>query len=313
VEVGIDPVNERRKSAGIPTFKEAAELVHAEHKRGWKNGKHQAQWISTLEAYAFPHFGNSAISELDTSAVRDALAAIWLSKPETARRLRQRINTVVDWAVAKGYREHGLALPVIDKALPKQRTRAKHFAAMSYADLPAFLQTVRSRESMGRLALEAAILTAVRSGEIRLATWGEIDLEKRLWTIPAERMKAGREHVVPLSDAAAAVFERVVKFKRGPNSLVFPGTLKNKALSDMTLTKVVRDLGRSETVHGFRSSFRDWIAERTTFQPEIAEVALAHVNNNKTEAAYLRSDQRERRRELMQAWAEFCNAPDSGQ
>jgi hypothetical protein len=131
VEVGIDPVNERRKSAGIPTFKEAAELVHAEHKRGWKNGKHQAQWISTLEAYAFPYFGNSAISDLDTSAVRDALAAIWLLKPETARRLRQRINTVVDWAVAKGYREHGLALPVIDKALPKQRTRTKHFAAMA--------------------------------------------------------------------------------------------------------------------------------------------------------------------------------------
>ena len=313
VEVGIDPVSERRKSAGIPTFKEAAELVHAEHKRGWKNGKHQAQWISTLEAYAFPHFGNSAISELDTSAVRDALAAIWLSKPETARRLRQRINTVVDWAVAKGYREHGLALPVIDKALPKQRTRAKHFAAMAYAELPAFLQTVRARESMGRLALEAAILTAVRSGEIRLATWDEIDLASRLWTIPAERMKAGREHVVPLSDAAVAVFERVVKFKRGPNSLVFPGTLKNKALSDMTLTKVLRDLGRSETVHGFRSSFRDWIAERTTFQPEIAEVALAHVNNNKTEAAYLRSDQRERRRELMQAWAEFCEAPELGQ
>ena len=308
VEVGIDPVSERRKAAGIPTFKEAAAIVHAEHKRGWKNGKHEAQWLSTLEAYAFPYFGGTAVSELDTSAVRDALAAIWLTKPETARRLRQRINSVVDWAVAKGYREHSLALPVIDKALPKQRTRVKHHKAMAYAELPAFLQNVRSRESTGRLALEAAILTAARSGEVRLATWNEIDLESRLWTIPPNRMKAGRQHVVPLSKAAVAVFERVLKFKRGPKSLVFPGTLRDKPLSDMTLTKVLRDLGRSETVHGFRSSIRDWVAECTSFQPEIAEVALAHVNSNKTEAAYLRSDQRERRRELMDAWAVFCDA-----
>lgn len=306
MEAGIDPVAERRKRAGIPSFKEAAILVHAEHKRGWKNGKHQLQWLSTLETYAFPKFGGSAVSELDASAVRDALAEIWLGKPETARRLRQRINTVVDWAVAKGYREHGLALPVIDKALPKQRARVKHHEAMPYVELPGFLQKIKSRESQGRLALEAVILTAARSGEIRLATWDEIDLSACLWTIPAERMKASREHVVPLSEAAITVFERTMKFKQGPKSLVFPGLLRTKPLSDMTLTKVMRDLDRSETVHGFRSTFRDWVAERTSFPAEIAEVALAHVNSNKTEAAYLRSDQREARRRLMDAWAAFC-------
>ena len=306
VEAGIDPVLERRKRLGIPTFKQAAALVHAEHKKGWKNGKHQAQWLATLEAYAFPAFGEVAVSEIEAPAVRDALAAIWLTKPETARRLRQRINTVVDWAVAKGYRDRGLALPVIDKALPKQRTRVKHHAALPYSDLPKFMSQIKERESFGRLALQATILTATRSGEVRNATWSELNLDQRLWIIPATRMKADREHIVPLSDAAVAIFDRMKAFRRGTNSLIFPGTKRDKPLSDMTLTKVLRDLGRTETVHGFRSTFRDWVAERTVFPSEIAEVALAHVNSDKTEAAYLRSDRREQRVELMAAWAIFC-------
>ena len=306
VEAGIDPVLERRKRMGIPTFKQAAALVHAEHKKGWKNGKHQAQWLATLEAYAFPAFGEVAVSEIEAPAVRDALAAIWLTKPETARRLRQRINTVVDWAVAKGYRDRGLALPVIDKALPKQRTRVKHHAALPYSDLPKFMSQIKERESFGRLALQATILTATRSGEVRNATWSELDLDQRLWIIPASRMKADREHIVPLSDPAVAIFERMKAFRRGTNSLIFPGTKRDNPLSDMTLTKVLRDLGRTETVHGFRSTFRDWVAERTQFPSEIAEVALAHVNSDKTEAAYLRSDRREQRVELMAAWAIFC-------
>ena len=306
VEAGIDPVLERRKRMGIPTFKQAAALVHAEHKKGWKNGKHQAQWLATLEAYAFPAFGEVAVSEIEAPAVRDALAAIWLTKPETARRLRQRINTVVDWAVAKGYRDRGLALPVIDKALPKQRTRVKHHAALPYSDLPKFMSQIKERESFGRLALQATILTATRSGEVRNATWSELDLDQRLWIIPASRMKADREHIVPLSDPAVAIFERMKAFRRGTNSLIFPGTKRDNPLSDMTLTKVLRDLGRTETVHGFRSTFRDWVAERTQFPSEIAEVALAHVNSDKTEAAYLRSDRREQRVELMAAWAVFC-------
>lgn len=307
VEVGIDPVLERRKRNGIPTFREAAIQVHNEHKIGWKNGKHQDQWLATLKAYAFPAFGDVAISEVEAPVVRDALIAIWLTKPETARRLRQRINTIIDWAVAKGFRERSLALPVIDKSLPKQRDRVKHHAAMPYSELPKFIAALRKRESVGRLALEALILTAVRSGEIRLATWAEVDLKRRTWTIPASRMKGGREHVVPLSKMATALFKRMQKHGGGKDSLVFPGASRGKALSDMTLTKVLRDMGRTETVHGFRSTFRDWVAERTNYPGELAEVALAHVNSDKTEAAYLRSDRREQRTELMEAWSSYCS------
>ncbi len=177
-----------------------------------------------LEAYAFPSFGDWSIAHVDAASVRDALAAVWLTKPETARRLRQRIRTVIDWAVAKGYRDGALAMPVIDKALPKQRTKVRHHAALPYADLPAFMRELRARESMGRLALEAAILTAARSGEVRLATWAELDLKAATWTIPAGRMKAGLEHVVPLSQQAVAVFERMTAHKRGDNSFSLSGT-----------------------------------------------------------------------------------------
>jgi len=309
MEAGIDPVLERRKRDGIPTFREAAIQVHNEHKLGWKNGKHRDQWLATLKAYAFPAFGDVAVSEVHAPVVRDALITIWLSKPETARRLRQRINTIIDWAVAKGFRETGLALPVIDKSLPKQRDRVRHHAAMPYKELPKFIAALRQRESVGRLALEALILTAARSSEIRLAAWSEVDLERRIWTVPGSRMKAGREHVVPLSKPAIALFKRMRKYQRGKDSLIFPGAARGKSLSDMTLTKILRDMDRTETVHGFRSTFRDWVAERTDFPSELAEVALAHVNSDKTEAAYLRSDQREKRRFLMEKWATYCDGP----
>jgi integrase len=311
VEVGIDPVAERRKAAGIPTFRQAAALVHAEHKSGWKNGKHQAQWLSTLEAYAFPAFGDLSVALVDTAAVRDALVPIWLGKPETARRLRQRIRTVIDWSVGKGYREHGLAMSVIDKALPKQRDKVKHHAALPYAELPVFYAQIRERETIGRLALEAVILTAARSGEVRLARWSEIDLKAALWTVPAERMKAGREHVVPLSPAAVALFERMKAYRRQDCDLVFPGQKRGKPLSDMTLTKALRDMGNDVTAHGFRSTFRDWVAEQTTWPAELAEAALAHVVSDKTVAAYQRGTMLEKRRELMSAWASFCGGAQS--
>lgn len=314
IEAGIDPVAERRKAAGIPTFREAAKLVHAEHKGGWKNAKHEAQWLSTLESYAFPAFGDRSIAQVETADVRDALAAIWLTKPETARRLRQRIRTVIDWAVAKGYRDASLAMPVIDKALPKQRAKVRHHAAVPYTELPEFMATLRQSESMGRLALEAVILTAARSGEVRLATWGELDLEAATWTVPAERMKAGREHVVPLSKPAVALFERMKEHRRGTgdDALVFPGTKRGKPLSDMTLTKAMRDMGRQETPHGFRSTFRDWIAEQTTWPADLAEAALAHVVSDKTVAAYQRGTMLEKRRELMVAWAGYCEGATGG-
>ena len=314
IEAGIDPVAERRKAAGIPTFQEAAKQVHAEHKASWKNAKHKAQWINTLEAYAFPAFGDRSVGQVDAAAVRDALAAIWLEKPETARRLRQRIRTVIDWAVAKGYREAALPMPVIDKALPKQRARVRHHAAVPYADMPAFMAKLRKRESMGRLALEAVILTAARSGEVRMATWGELDLDAGIWTIPGERMKAGREHVVPLSPPALKLFERMKEHRRDDSeaALVFPGLKRDKPLSDMTLTKAMRDMGHTATPHGFRSTFRDWVAEQTTWPAELAEAALAHVVSDKTVAAYQRGSMLEKRRELMAAWAEFCEGASGG-
>ena len=313
IESGIDPVAQRAKAAGIPTFLEAAKAVHAEHKKSWKNGKHQNQWLTTLETYAFPSLGDRSVADVDTAAVRDTLAAIWLEKPETARRLRQRIRTVIDWSVAKGYRDSSLAMPVIDKALPKQRAKVRHHAALPYAELPAFMAELRKTESMGRLALEAVILTAARSGEVRLATWAEIDLDAATWTVPAERMKAGREHVVPLSKPVLDLLERMKAHKRGDSDLVFPGMKRGKPLSDMTLTKALRDMGRTETAHGFRSTFRDWIAEQTTWPAELAEAALAHVVSDKTVAAYQRGAMLDKRRELMAAWAEYCGGGSGAQ
>lgn len=312
IELGIDPVAERAKLAGIPTFSAAVKMVHAENEPSWKNAKHAAQWINTLETYAVPAFGNRSVAEVDAAAVRDCLAAIWLTKPETARRLRQRINTVIDWAVAKGYRESGLALPVIDKALPKQRAKPKHHAALPYAELPVFTRKLRETESMGRLALEAVILTAARSGEVRLMTWGELDLAAATWTIPAERMKAGREHVVPLSAQALALFERMKAHRRDYTDLVFPGQKRGKPLSDMTLTKALRDMGVAVTAHGFRSTFRDWVAEETNWPSDLAEAALAHVVSDKTVAAYQRGTMLEKRRELMAAWAAYCEGASGG-
>ncbi len=307
IEAGIDPIAERRKAAGVPTFREAAALVHAEHKRGWRNAKHGGQWLATLTAYAFPTLGDVSVSRIDAPAVRDALAAIWLTKPETARRLRQRISTVIDWAVAKGYRDGPLAMAVIDKALPKQRQRVKHHAALPHAELPAFMAALQSKETMGRLALEAVILTAARSGEIRLATWAELDLEAALWTIPADRMKAKRTHVVPLSAPAVALFDRMKAHRRGGSDLVFPGTGRGKPLSDMTLTKALRDMAVNAVPHGFRSTFRDWVAEQTNWPAELAEAALAHVISDKTVAAYQRGSMLEKRRSMMAAWADYCD------
>jgi len=306
IELGIDPVAERAKAAGIPTFSVAVKKVHAENAPSWKNPKHKAQWINTLETYAVPSLGNRSVADIDAAAVRDCLAAIWLEKPETARRLRQRIATVIDWAVAKGYRATGLAMPVIDKALPKQRGKVKHHAALPYAELPVFTAKIRETESLGRLALEAVILTAARSGEVRNMTWGELDLLAATWTVPAERMKAGREHVVPLSKQAVALFERMKAHRREYTDLVFPGQKRGKPLSDMTLTKALRDMGVSVTAHGFRSTFRDWVAEQTNWPSDLAEAALAHVVSDKTVAAYQRGTMLEKRRELMSAWASYC-------
>lgn len=304
---GIDPVAERKQEkVVIPTFKEAAVLVHEEHKASWKNGKHQAQWLSTLKSYAYPTLGDLLVSQIEGPIIRDVLAKIWLTKPETARRVRQRIGTVLDWAYAKGYRASEAPMRSLSKGLPRQPKKDGHFAAMSFAEVPSFLQTLRTRESMGRLALEALILTAARSGEIRMAKWPELDLKAGLWSIPAERMKMGRPHIVPLSPQAVDVFKRAAKLRIPATDLVFYGTKAKKPLSDMTLLKILRDMEAGVTVHGFRSAFRDWVAEETNYPGEVAEAALAHAIPNKVEAAYRRTDFLEKRRALMSDWGTFC-------
>jgi integrase len=265
IEAGIDPIAERRKAAGIPTFREAAAKFFAENHKSWKNAKHTAQWLSSLEAYAFPTLGDIAVSAIDAGAIRDVLVAIWLTKPETARRVRQRIGSIMDWAVANGYCETPLSMTVVNKSLPKARPKAKHHAALPYSEVPAFFETLQSRESVGRLAFEYPILTASRSGEVRGARWSEIDIDSATWTVPAERMKADKEHVIPLSAAALAVLSKAQHYSEASNDFVFPGVKAGKALSDMTLTKICRDAGVNAVPHGFRSSFRDWVSEETDF------------------------------------------------
>jgi integrase len=313
LRAGIDPLAAKRKALEqIPTFRDAAKTVHAEHKPSWRNGKHGAQWLATLQTYVFPHFGDVPVDQVDTGDVRDALAAMWLTKPETARRVRQRIGTVLDYAHGKGWRPHPFGMAAVNRSLPKQPPKIGHFEAMPYARVPEFLEAIRSKLSMGRLALEALILTATRSGEVRGARWSELDLDSATWTIPADRTKTGKRtgkpHIVPLSPAAVEVFRRAKPLRITESELVFHGSKRGQPLSDMTLLKVLRDLNEPFTVHGFRSAFRDWVAEQTNFPSEVAEAALAHTIPNKVEAAYKRTDFVEKRRKLMDAWASYCGS-----
>lgn len=310
---GGDPLAERRKVRRVvPTFEDAARTCHGEHKESWKNEKHAAQWLATLEAHVFPTLGPVKVDEIGTPEVRDVLLPIWLEKPETARRVRQRIGTVLDWAAAKGFREGENPVRSVTKGLPKQKDAVEHFAALPFADVPAFLSRLRETDQTGplvKLALEFLILTAVRSGEMRGARWTEIDLDAKLWTIPAERMKAGKVHVVPLAPRAVTVLEKARELARkpdDPNALVFEGSKPGKPMSDMTLTMLLRRMKLEATAHGFRSAFRDWAAERTNAPREVAEMALAHTIKDKVEAAYRRGDLLEKRRDLMKRWARFC-------
>lgn len=303
---GLDPLEAKRLAREIPTFEKAAKAYHGEWKKHRRNAKHEAQWLSTLKAYAFPRFGSLRVDQIGPGQVRDALADIWLTKPETARRVRQRIGKVLDYAHGNGWRP-AFTMAAVNGSLPEQPNKSGRHEAMPYAQVPAFLEALRERTSMGRLALEALILTAARSGEIRGARWSELDLDAGTWTVPAERMKAKKEHVVPLSPAAIDVFKRAAVFRIEGTDLVFYGAKRGKPLSDMTLLKVLRDLKQPYTVHGFRSSFRDWVAEQTSTPSEVAEAALAHAIPNKVEAAYKRTNFYEKRRQLMQAWATFCS------
>jgi integrase len=307
---GIDPLEERRKvTRVIPTFEQAAKSVHAEMVKSWKNGKHTKQWLKTLELYAYPKLGKLKVNKIDGPLIRDALAEIWLEIPETARRVRQRIGTVLDWSYSNGLRDTEAPMRSISKGLPRQSRKKGHFAALPHPKVAQFIVELRAKAACAStLALEAVILTAVRSGELRLATWSEFDEDLTLWTIPEERMKMGVEHVVPLSAQAADVFRRARDLQIEGNDLVFPNCRSGKALSDMALLQLVRGMDYEVTVHGFRSSFRDWAAEETDVAEAVAEASLAHSVGDKTKAAYLRTDFFKKRRVLMQGWADYCCA-----
>lgn len=311
-KAGIDPVAkmqaERRARLTIPTFEGAAKDCHADMVKGWRNAKHRSDWISSLDRFAFAAIGSTRIDQIDTPAIRDVLLPIWIDRPETARRVRQRIKAVIDWAAGKGFRDT-LDLSGLAKSLPRQPKTDNHFAAMAYADVPDFVAKVRDKpESVGRLALLFTILTAARSGEVRGATWPEIDFEAAEWRIPGERMKAGKPHVVPLSGPAIAILRTVEGLRTRIDGFVFPGA-RGRPMSDMTLTKAMRDMGETVTVHGFRSAFKDWASEATSFPDAVSEAALAHLDANKVRAAYRRTDFLQLRRDLMAAWAGYLEGP----
>ena len=312
VAEGRDPIvvraaAEQAKSV-TPTFGAFADAVIAAKESEWRNAKHRAQWRMTLETYALP-LRSRLVDEIDTEAVLAVLKPIWQEKPETASRVRGRIEAVLEAAKAQGHRtgENPAAWRGhLAHLLPKRGVLSRgHHAAIDYREVPAFLEKLRQREATAALALEFCILTATRSGETLGARWSEIDMEARVWTLPAERMKATRAHRVPLSETAFAILDKLSAAPTG--EFVFPGQRADKPLSNMAMEMVLRRMNMDAvTVHGFRSAFRDWAGNETHFPREVAEVALAHVIGDKAEQAYRRGDALEKRRSLMEAWASHC-------
>ena len=322
VRAGLDPLAEREAAAAVIqadaaetarkaiTFREVAEDYLAANGAGWRNPKHRAQWGSTLAAYAYPHLGAVPVAAVTTQHVLAALQPIWHVKPETAARVRGRIETVLTAATVKKLRtgenparwKGHLAelLPPRGKIAP-----VKHHAALPYADMPAFFLRLQAADGLGARALELAILTAGRTGEVLGALWGEFDLAAAVWTVPAARMKANREHRVPLSNAALALLRKLATIRQG--EFVFTGQQATKPVSNMAMEMALRRMKRSDvTAHGMRSTFRDWMGEKTNFTADLGEAALAHTLGGKTQLAYQRGTLFERRREVMEAWAVFC-------
>jgi integrase len=336
---GVDPIEARRverargalAAARAVTFKECAEKYMAGHKAAWRNAKHAAQWEATLATYAEPLIGALSVQAIDTALVMKVLEQeigsapgkswpLWTARPETASRLRGRIEVVLDWAKVRGYREGENPARWrghLDKLLPARAKvqKVEHHAAIPYAEVPELLTVIRAQEGTAARALEFAILTAARTGEVIGARRGEMNIADRLWTVPAARMKGGREHRVPLSPRCVEMLEEMKSEHSAPQNqesaggFMFTGRKIDQPLSNMAFLMLLRRIGRSDlTAHGFRSTFRDWAAERTNFPREVAEMALAHAVGDKVEAAYRRGDLFERRRRIMAEWAKFCAA-----
>jgi integrase len=326
---GLDPKEQRKiarnaaalEAAKAITFKECAERYIEAHRAGWRNAKHAAQWPSSLKAYAYPVIGTLSVQAVDTGLVLKVLESIWTTRPETASRVRGRIEATLDWAKARGYRtgeNPARWRGHLENLLPKRSKvrRVRHHPALPYADVPAFMRALRALDGVAAATLEFLILTVTRSGEVRGARFAEI--RDGVWIVPAERMKGGQPHRVPLSNAALAVVERMRATQTG--EYVFPARDPRKRLSDSAVAEVVKLArrddgtpwmdhdGRPVVPHGFRSAFRDWAAERTAYPREVVELALAHAPRDTTEAAYLRGDALEKRRRLMDEWARYCGS-----
>jgi integrase len=320
---GVDPIDQRAQEyrareaaealeeAKAISFEETAHRYFEFHRTKWRNAKHRAQFLSTLSEYVFPHFGKVAVGEVDKSLVLKALSPIWHTVPETASRVRGRVEAVLAFATVHGLRageNPARWKGFLDQALPSRAAtrRAVHHRALPFSEIAGFMDQLRGREGVAARALEFAILTAARTGEVIGARWGELDLNHGVWTVPAERMKAKREHRVPLSNRVVAILRELPR--EMDNDHVFIGG-RTAGLSNMAMDAVLRRMGLKDkaTVHGFRSTFRDWVEEATSFPPQLAEAALAHITGDEAERAYRRGDVLMKRRKLMEAWAEYCN------
>jgi len=326
VDAGVDPHDHRAEEAASKkaeearkvTFKASAEQYIESHRAGWRNAKHSWQWTRTLEMFAFPKIGAKTVGDITTADVLEVLTPIWTKKPETAVRVRNRIELVLDAATAQGHRDP-LANPArwrghLDKLLPKRSKvqKVRHQPALAWQEMPAFWAKLMVHQDTVARAMQFTILTAARTSEVLNAEWSEIDLEARLWRVPGDRMKAGRDHTVPLSDAACAILQSQIG---ADDVLVFPGRRQARQirpLSNMAMLMRARRIHPGITIHGFRSTFRDWAAEETSYPRDVAETALAHVVGDKTEAAYKRTDLLEKRRKLMADWASFATTKPGG-
>jgi integrase len=316
---GVDPIAQKREQrnarlieqAKSISFAQCAESYISAHEAGWRNPKHRQQWRSTLSQYVYPTIGGLSVESIDTSLILKCLEPIWRDRTETASRIRGRIESILDYGKARGFRNgdnparwRGHLQSLLPQ--PSKINGVEHHAALPYAEIGEFMADLRRRDSTSARCLEFLILTAARTGEVIGATWNEIDLRAGVWTIPGSRMKGGREHRISLSQRALEIL-RIMQERR-ENDFVFAG-MRGGGLSNMSLLAMLRTMGRSVTAHGFRSTFRDWAAEQTNFPREVAELALAHAIESKVEAAYRRGDLFEKRRRLMQAWSEFCAKP----
>jgi integrase len=320
---GLDPIEARKvkhaearlAAASAMTFKECGEAYIASHRAGWKNPTHAQQWPNSLESYVYPVLGSLPVQAIDVGLVMKVLEPMWTETTETASRVRGRIESILDWATARGYRQGENPARWrghLENLLPRKSKvqQVEHFVALPYAELVNFIVELRQQQAVAARALEFTILTAARTGAVIGAQWSEVNLAERLWIIPAERMKAGREHRVPLCDRAIEILNEMLELREG--DFVFPGGRARRPISNAAMVRVLRRMGRKDlTVHGFRSTFSDWCSERTNFPAEVREMALAHAVGNKVEEAYRRGDLFQKRRDLMDAWARYTEGSEA--